>query len=78
MVSEGIYVTEVMGSVSFDSLSGSQAKGWVCFQVVRLHSSRPFSFGNFLSLILFDLLPLLSIRLYYILLLRIPISYLVK
>ena len=33
------------------SLSGSQAEEWVCFQVVRLHSCRPFGFGNSLSLI---------------------------
>ena len=33
------------------SLSGSQAEGWVCFQVVRLHSRRSFGFGNSLSLI---------------------------
>ena len=33
------------------SLSGSQAEGWVCFQVVRLHSCRSFGFGNSLYLI---------------------------
>ena len=43
------------------SLSGSQAEGWVCFQVVRLHSRRSFGFGNSLSLIWFDLIHLISI-----------------
>ena len=38
------------------SLSGSHAEGWVCFQAACLHSSRSFGFGNFLSLISFDLL----------------------
>jgi len=32
------------------ALSGCQAEEWVCFQAVRLHSIRPFSFGNFLIL----------------------------
>ena len=56
------------------SLSGSQAEGWVCFQAVHFHSSRLFSFGNFLSLILSVLLSLISIRLYYTVLSCIPIS----
>ena len=57
------------------SLSGSHAEGWVCFQAMRPHSSRPFSFGNFLSLVLFDLLPSITIRWYYIVLSCIPISW---
>jgi len=41
---------------SAHALSGCQAEGWVCFQAACLHSSRSFGFGNFLSLISFDLL----------------------
>ena len=78
MIREERYVTEVTESGSFGSLSGSQAEWWVCFQSMHPHSSRPSGFGRFLSIISFDLLPLISIRLYYILLSCIPILYLVK
>jgi len=59
--------------LSLVSLAARQ-KVWMCFQAMCLHSGRPFGFGNFLSLILFDLLASISIRLYYIVLFCIPIS----
>ena len=57
---------------SAHALSGCQAEGWVCFQAMHLHQGG-LSVSETFSL-LFYLLPLISIRLYYIVLSCIPIS----
>ena len=77
MIREGKYVMKIMGSKSKDwalslSLAARQRDG--CASKPCTFIKVGLSVSETLSPILFDLLPLLSFRLYYIVLSCIPIS----